>query len=233
MQVREVGCRSGRTLEGRDIRHELNQVTRDEARREPEVAQQLDQQPRRVPAGSAAELERPLRRLDAGVEPDDVADVVAERTVQFDEEVVCPGRLPSDRVQIGRQPRRQRLRVQERLQLAQQRRVVLERHLFGGGFQEEVERVVDRHLGDEVDVDPELADRIREVQSRDVVAVRILLPVDEVAARLDAHRIREDRRPALRRRTQPDQLRAQTYEAVVAVVGRVSEGNMNRHVPLC
>ena len=46
-------------------------------------------------------------------------------------------------------------------------------------FEKEVERVVDRHFGDEVDLDAELADLLRKRQPGDVVALRILLPVQK------------------------------------------------------
>ena len=58
-------------------------------------------------------------------------------------------------------------------------------------FEEEIERVVDRHLDDEVDRDLEFARLLGEDQPRLVVRERVLLPVDEVLGRLDPQRIRQ------------------------------------------
>ena len=56
------------------------------------------------------------------------------------------------------------------------------------GFEKEVERVEHRHLGDEVDVDDELPRPLREDEAREVVSLRVLLPVEEVQLRRDDER---------------------------------------------
>ena len=60
--------------------------------------------------------------------------------------------------------------------------LVAERELLGVRLEEEVERVEHRHLGDQVDLDAQLARALREDQARQVVGLRVLLPVDEVLA---------------------------------------------------
>src|SRR5690606_2230120 len=62
-----------------------------------------------------------------------------------------------------------------------------------------------------------------------VVALRVLLPVDEVLARPDLQRIRKDARAAVRRRAQAHHLRAEVDRAVVAVMRDVLQCDMNRH----
>ena len=62
-----------------------------------------------------------------------------------------------DRVEIAGQARRQRIGVQERLQLAKLRRLVGEGEVFGRRLEEEVERIVDGHFGHQVHLDPELS----------------------------------------------------------------------------
>ncbi len=119
--------------------------------------------------------------------------------------------------------------MEERLQLAPLPLVILERYVLGVRFQEEVERVVDRHLGHEIDLDAELPDPLGEREPGHVVALRILLPVDEVLVRLDAQGIGQDRRPAMRRRSQPNELRREPDKPVVPIVGDVREGDVNRH----
>ena len=59
-------------------------------------------------------------------------------------------------------------------------RLVGERKRLGRRLEEEVERIDHRHLGDQIDVDGELARLLRKDEAREVVAVRILLPVEEV-----------------------------------------------------
>jgi hypothetical protein len=59
-------------------------------------------------------------------------------------------------VQVGLHPRRDRLGDQVGRELLLERRRVGERKFLGVGLQEEVERVVDRHFGDQVHRDLEL-----------------------------------------------------------------------------
>src|SRR5262249_30203445 len=95
---------------------------------------------------------------------------------------------------------------EERRELLRQPRLVAERKRLGRRLEEEVERIQDRHLGHEVDVDRQLAGRVGKDVSRQVIAVRILLPVDEVLARRDVERICEDGGPTVRRRPQSDEM---------------------------
>ena len=58
---------------------------------------------------------------------------------------------------------------------------------------------------------------------------RILLPVDEMVAWLDALGIREHLGAAVWRGPQPDHLRPQFDQAVVSIMGDVAQGDMNGH----
>ena len=71
--------------------------------------------------------------------------------------------------------------------------------------------------------------RLRENDARQIIALRILLPVEEVALRFDLERIGRDRRAAMRRGPQPDHLRRQLHQAVVVVDGLVMQRDANRH----
>jgi hypothetical protein len=51
------------------------------------------------------------------------------------------------------------------------------------GLEEEVERVVRGELGDEVDVDRQMIGRLLEDDAREPVALRVLVPIEEVVAR--------------------------------------------------
>ena len=104
--------------------------------------------------------------------------------------------------------------------------------MFSFRIDEKIEGVVHRHLGDEIDFDAKSAHWIRKRQARDIVALRILLPVDEMARRLDAHGIRDDGRAAVRSRAQPDELLRHGDRTIVAIVCYMSERDLNRHAPI-
>ena len=69
------------------------------------------------------------------------------------------------------------------LQFLGQPRLVDERNLLGRRLQEKVERVDDRHLGDEIDFDRQLCGRFGKYEPRQKIAVRVLLPIDEMLRR--------------------------------------------------
>ena len=119
------------------------------------------------------------------------------------------------------EPRRQqwpgRLDLAERRDLGGERGIVGERPLLGVGLEEEVERIDHRHVGDQVDHDLEAVGLLGEDQARQVIALRILLPVDEVLLGLDLERVGQDRCAGMRRRTQAHDLRSQRHEPVVGV----------------
>ncbi len=208
MQVGEVVLGPRRTVERLHVGLQLDQVAGDEARRQPEVAQQLHEQPAGVATRSGGQFERLLRRLHARLHADQVADLPLQPPVQRHQEVDRPLLGDVDRVDQGAQPRRQRFAGQVRRQVVTQRRLVAERVVLRRRLEEEVERVVDRHLGHQVDGDAEVVGLVGEDQPRKVVGERILLPVDEVPAGLDPQRVRQDRRAAVRRRAQPHHRRA-------------------------
>ena len=83
------------------------------------------------------------------------------------------------------------------------------------------------HNGEQVHLDGEMIDLVRKDDSRLPVAVRILLPVQEVIRRADLQRIIGHRRAAVRRRAQPDDLRSQRHRAAVAITGEVMEAGLD------
>src|ERR1035438_7186054 len=74
-----------------------------------------------------------------------------------------------------------------------------------------------------------LRGRLRENQPRKVVALRVLLPVDEVVLGKHFQRIGEDWRAAVRGRTQPDYMRSERYPPVVPVESLMMKCNVNGH----
>ena len=114
-------------------------------------------------------------------------------------------------------------------ELALVRRLVSEREVLRVRLQEEVERIQHRHLGDQIHLDAQLARRLREHEAREIVRLRILLPVDEVLGRLDLERVGQDARAAMGRRPQPHDLRSEHHRPVVPVMHHMIERYMNRH----
>ncbi len=119
-----------------------------------------------------------------------------------------------------------------RRKLERQPRIVAERVALGRRFEKEIERVDDREIGDEVDGDLEPFGRIRQQHACQPVRLRVLLPIQKMVGRLHVEPIRDDRRPAVRRRPQPDHLRPQFDRPIVGVAGRVMEGNPKTHIPI-
>ncbi len=229
VEIGEVLRRAGGAVERLLIGHQLDQIAGHEAGGHAQVPQRFHQQPGGVAAGAAGGVERDLARLHARFHPNQVADLRLDAPVQIDEE--------PDGVRVGVRKRGQqrgeararRGDVEERLQLGALQLVVDERHLVGARLQEEVERVHHRHLGHQVHFEREHRRLGREGQPGQVVALRILLPVDEVARRLDAQRVAVHRRPAVRRRPQPDHLRRQRHRAVVVIDGLVVQRDTDSH----
>ena len=227
VQVGEVDLGAARPVQRFDVRLQLDQVTRHEACRQPHVAQRLHQQPAGIAARSRQVGQRQFGRLHARLHADQVADVVLQALVQADQEIDGTNLLARDAVDEGLEARRQRPLDQVRRQVVLEFRRIVEGVVLGLGLEEEVEGVVDRHLGHQVDRDLELGGHIGEDQPRQVVGKGVLLPVDEVLGRLDLERIAEDRRAAVRRRAQPHHLRRQLDAAVVAVVRDVVQRDMD------
>ena len=72
-------------------------------------------------------------------------------------------------------------------------------------------------------------DPLGEHDARQVIALRVLLPVEEMRFRLDLQRVGQDRRARVRRRPQADGLRAERDQPVVAVAGAVGQRDVKRH----
>ena len=94
---------------------------------------------------------------------------------------------------------------------------------------EEVERIVDRHVGDDVDLDLQFVDEFREDVAREPIAVWILLMVHEMVGGRDLQRVRYDAGTAVGRGPEPDDLRAERDRPVIFVVRQMMNGGSDRH----
>ena len=109
------------------------------------------------------------------------------------------------------------------------RALVGERKGFRVRLEEEVEGIEHRHLGDQVHLDAQLVRLLGEDVAREVVSLRILLPVDEMFGGRDLQRIGNDARAAVGRGPQAHHLWPERHEPVVAIVRYVIECDMYGH----
>jgi hypothetical protein len=164
----------------------------------------LHEQPGGIPAGAAAEFERLFGRLHARFEADRVLHLAVDGGVQLDEEVDGAAFERSHFGQHFGELRPARQRFQVRGEFGLQHGFVLEGDLLRVFLDEEIERVDRDEFGDEIDRHAQRLRRLGEDDPREVVVVRVLLPVQEVRLRLDVQRIAVDGGARVRRRAQPD-----------------------------
>ncbi len=233
VQVGEVRLGALRPLDRGGVGHELDQVAGGEACREAEAAQDLHHQPGRVAAGPGLQGQGLCGALHARLHAHAVGDRVRNRPVQRHEEQhrvgLAPGLLRQrgqEGVELGS------LRLVEGevgRKLGFQVRLVGEGHFLRVVLDEEVERVDHRHLGGEIDLDLQLVGLLREDEAGEPVAVRVLLPVQEMILRRHRQGVGRDLHPRVRRRAQADHLRPEADGPVVAVVRDVVQGGFDRH----
>ncbi len=75
VKIGEIAIRSHRPFDRIEVFLELDEIAGDEARRKAEAPQDLDEQPGGVAAGARAQCQRFVRRLNAGLHADYIADV--------------------------------------------------------------------------------------------------------------------------------------------------------------
>ena len=153
---------------------------------------------------------------------------MGETLIDADDEIDGAAAFAGDSSEITRDERRCRCLDQVRHQLPALIRVVFEGKLFRVRREEEIERIDHRHLGNQIDFDSKLTGLVRKYQPRQIVCLRVLLPIDEMTRRLHLERIAQNPRTAMRGRAQPHHMRAQAHQSVIAIVGDVIQGNMDR-----
>ena len=230
MQIAEILVGALRAFQRIDIRLQLNQVARHEPRREPEMARHI------APAArpSRGRSPTPIDSVSSGVctpgfHADQVTHALLQAEVETDQEVDgALGLLRQRGDEFGHQ-RTGRLRRQIRGEVEAQIVGIDEREPLRIGLDEEVERIDDRQVGGEIDLDPEFVGLFRKYQPRQPVAVRVLLPVDEVLRGAHRKRVTGDLGAAMRCRPQPDDLRPEPDQAVIFVGSDVVERDEDRH----
>ncbi|OIQ66126.1 hypothetical protein GALL_523080 [mine drainage metagenome] len=229
VQVGEVGGRAFRTLQRLHVGDELDQVARHEARGHAQMAQHLHQQPGGIAAGAFAAVQGFFRGEHPRFQADDVGDLALDQAVQRDQLIDRALFVARDRRQQCGQVRAGGFGLAERGQLLLQNGVIGERAGLGLRLQEEVERVDRHHVGDQIDRHLEPVHFLGEHHAGEVVALRVLHPVDEMRLRFDRQFIGQDGGAGLRGRAQADGLRPER-DRVIVVVGRlVGQGDVQWH----
>jgi len=131
---------------------------------------------------------------------------------------------PPGRVDAG-QPRFEKRAIFADLKVGRQftvqLRLVCKGELLGVFFQEIVEGVDHRHIGDQVHLDRQLTCLLREHDASEVVAERILLPGDEMLCGIDPQRIGFDRGSRVWRRSQAENMRRKPDQSVETILSTV------------
>ena len=135
-------------------------------------------------------------------------------------------------VDIGDQPLHQRtgrLRLHIDGEIVAQLFGIGEGPGFGDLLDEEVEGIIDSHVGDQIDFDLELGHRLGKDETGQEIAVGILLRVDEMQVRRDPKRMTQDLGLGMRRRLQPYDLGLQIDRSVIFVMCQMIDGGFDRH----
>ena len=180
VQIGEVVVRAGGPVERDPIRLELNEVAGHEPRRETQIAQDLHQKPARIAARARAALERLLRALHPRLHADHIGDFARQAAIELDHEIDRAPKRAIDCAQERRKPRACGLGRAVDDKIGPQVLAIFERPDLRALLDEEIERIVDRHVGDDVDLNSELVDELGKHIAREPVAVWVLLMVHEM-----------------------------------------------------
>ena len=110
-----------------------------------------------------------------------------------------------------------------------QGRFVGEGEFLGVVFEEEVEGIDHRHVGNQIDFHFEMLGEFGVDETCEVVALGVLLPVEEMVGGLNAERVTEDRRAAMGSGAEANHLRSEGHQTVVGVGGFMVKGYADAH----
>src|SRR5208282_1811257 len=129
--------------------------------------------------------------------------LLRKAAIEIDHEIDGAFGRSVDPVEIGLQPRPRGLRRAIDDEIRPQVLAIYERPDFRALLDEEIERIVDRHVGDDVDLDPQFVDQLRKNVAREPVAVRVLLKIHEMVGGSYFQGMRDHPGPAVRGGPQP------------------------------
>jgi hypothetical protein len=104
-----------------------------------------------------------------------------------------------------------------------------EGEVLGLALDEEVEGLIDRHVGDEIDLDLQLGHRLGKDEAGQIVAVGVLLPVHEMLAGVTFSEWLFTLVAECGAGLQPDDLGPERDRAVIFVMGEVVDSGLDRH----
>jgi hypothetical protein len=105
----------------------------------------------------------------------------------------------------------------------------LKRIFFGSRLEEKIKRIVNRHLGDEINFNEEFRGFIGNGEAREVIAEGVLLPVEKMFFGKNFLRVAENGRAAMRRGSQADDVRRMRNRAVVQIMGAMIKCDVYGH----
>ena len=203
VQIGEIDLRAAGAIERLDIRSQLNEIARHKPRSHPQMPQHIHHQPRAVTAGTAPQRQGFFRRLNPRLQPNQIFHRMLDDLIHRNQIIDRSDLGFAGRIHERRQPGRRRRGLQVRGQFAGQNRVIGERAFLGVFFEEKIERIHHRQLGDKIHFDREFACLLGEHQPCQAIAVGILLPVDEIIVWRDRKTVGQDGRTAVGCRAQP------------------------------
>ena len=230
VQIAEVVFRTRRTVERFLVRSQLNQVARDKPGGHADLPKRFDHQPGRITARSAAQLSVSSGVCTPGSKRTRYSIRSLSIWLTLDQESRRSDRLFGGNAQIhcsnsGVGWTTVQVGCQAKLQIVG----VIERPAIEVVFDEEVERIDHRHVGDQIDRDLKVIRRLRERQTGRSDCRMDPVANSEMIARLDRQTVGIDRRAGVVGRTQPNQLRPKLNRSVVAILGFVVQGDANGH----
>ena len=146
VQIREIDFGAAGAVERLHVGLELNQVARYKTGCQPAMAQQLHQQPSGIAARARTQFERLVRRLYAGFHADQVVDVMVHHLVNVHQKIDGAAFFAADTGNTSDQPFGERLASQVGRELLRRQNIVFEGEFFRLRLEEEIKRVVDRHV---------------------------------------------------------------------------------------
>src|SRR5436190_16650445 len=200
-----------------DIRVQLDQVTGHEPCCEPEVAENLNKKPCRITARTTSRFDCLIRRVDTAFPSNQVTNLALHSLVQISKEVCGSKTVAVNRSKKITENRTEWCGLKKRLQFVFVPGFVAEWESFRVGLEKKIEWIDRCQLCSQVDLEKEPRRLSGEYESRQKVAGRILLPVDEMFFRFDAQRVVWDASSSMRRGVQPHELRRQRNRPIVVV----------------
>ncbi len=208
MKIGEIVIGAGGAVQCFQIRLQLDEISGDEPCGKTEMAQRLHQQPGGIATGPGAFLEGFFRCLYARLHANDIVDGLGDLGVQPDDEVDGSLAILRDRFQERGHARAGRVEAAVDLKIFTKFRRIVEGPFLRALLDEEIEGIVDGHVGDQIHFDLEFAHRFGKHEAGQPVAVGVLLVIDEVSFGRNLQRVRQDPGAAVWGRPQADNLRA-------------------------